>query len=68
MPNSYITFCNAYRSSVEWKECGYHRLSVPEQGKLLGAKYRSAKDGEKSVVKRGTVNDELLIAHQSRDK
>lgn len=42
--NAYIQFCQRYRQSTEWKARGYHRRTVPEQGRILGAIYRSSKN------------------------
>lgn len=39
-PNAYMQFCAAYRASAEWRKRGYGKLSVPQQGKVLGMAYR----------------------------
>ena len=63
----YIAFCQTYRSSEAWRRRGHHTLSVPEQGRLLGALYRKQGGASpKKEVRRGAVNDELLIAWQHR--
>lgn len=43
MPNNtYMEFCKKCRAAPSWKQ-KYGRLSVPEQGKVLGALYRDYK-------------------------
>jgi len=42
MENPYMEFCKTYRASAEWRRLGHGSKSVPEQGRILGAKYRSS--------------------------
>ena len=38
--NAYMQFCASYRASPAWTKSGNSRLSVPQQGALLGRLYR----------------------------
>lgn len=58
--NPYMRFCAAYRASSEWKSKRYDRLSVPEQGKLLGTLWRARSAGTRSV--KGTHAPSRLAA------
>lgn len=46
--NPYIEFCREVRSSRKWRTGGFRDLSVPDQGRALGAMYRAVQQKKPS--------------------
>jgi hypothetical protein len=69
MPNPYIDFCNATRASAAWSKKGHHRLSVPEQGRLLGQMYRASvgRDAYRSASASSSASSERRMPEISID-